>query len=128
MATKKKKAVAIEIVAPIPEKKSRLKDTWKNASPLVKTLTGIFIFVSAGIALATQVWNCNTSAVKTSNDIKSIPFLQPEIDTLKVHVANLENVNFWKTIRQHKQDSINAFHDGMLDVFIKRILILESKK
>src|ERR1700731_3920927 len=101
---RKKKVVPIEIVAPIPEKKSRIKETWKNASPLVKTLTGIFIFVSAGIALATQVWNCNTSAVKTSNDIKSIPFLQPEIDTLKVHVANLENVNFWKTIRQHKID------------------------
>jgi len=64
--------IPVAIVEPIPVKRS-LKDNWKNSSPLVKTLTGIFVLVSAAIALATQVWNCNTSAVKTSNEINSIP-------------------------------------------------------
>ena len=73
-----------------------IKDTWKNASPLVKTLTGVFVFVSAGTAAVSAGWNCNTSAVATSNNIKSIPAIQTTENAILVWIGNDTTRRIWQ--------------------------------
>lgn len=63
-------------------RKSRIKDTWKNASPLVKTLTGIFTFVTLGASAIGVIWQCSSGTIKTANNVKSIPEVSRCVDSL----------------------------------------------
>ncbi len=73
-----------------------INERWKNASPLVKTLTGIFVFVSAGTAALSAGWNCNTEAVATSNNIKAVPKIQQDVSDIKAWIAADTTRRVWQ--------------------------------